>query len=68
MTITTELDELATRAANDPSLSDSGLDRVIISVIEKTRQQWVAMSDEYLPHDPGFITSSSSHAIVRGGG
>jgi len=64
MTMTTELDELATRAANDRSLSNSGLDQVIVSVIQKTRQQWVAMSDENLSHDAS-LDSSRRHLRVR---
>jgi hypothetical protein len=46
--MTIELDELATRAANDPSLSGAGLGRVIFSVIERTRRDWVTMSDQVL--------------------
>lgn len=46
--MTTELDELATRAANDPSLSGAGLERLIFSVIERTRRDWVTMSDQVL--------------------
>lgn len=35
-----ELDELAKRAANDLSLSRTGLDRVIVSVIRRTQRHW----------------------------
>jgi hypothetical protein len=48
MTMTTELDELALRAATDPSLSGTGLDRLIVSVIQQTRRHWTTMSDQYL--------------------
>jgi hypothetical protein len=48
MMTTTELDELATRAANDVSLSSSGLNRLIVSVIQRTRWHWTAMSDQHL--------------------
>ena len=41
----TELDELVIRAANDLSLARSGLDRVLVPVIERTRRAW-AMTPE----------------------
>ena len=46
--MTTELDELATRAANDPSLSSMGVERMIFSAIERTRRDWETMSDQVL--------------------
>jgi hypothetical protein len=49
MATMTELDELAARAANDPSLSGTGLDRVLVSVILRTRRRWAAMSERYVP-------------------
>jgi len=45
--MTTELDELAARAENDPSLSSAGLDKVIVSVILQTRRHWITMPDQY---------------------
>jgi hypothetical protein len=67
MTMTTELDELATRAANDPSLSNSGLDRVIVSVIQQTQQQWAAMSGQYLPHEAVIGVGLGYAALTRDG-
>jgi hypothetical protein len=49
MATTTELDQLAVRAANDPSLSSSGLDRVLIPVILRTRRRWASMSERCIP-------------------
>jgi hypothetical protein len=46
MATMTELDELAVRAANDRSLSGSGLDRVLVSVILRTRRRWASMSEQ----------------------
>lgn len=49
--MTTELDELATRAVNDQSPPGAGLHDVIVSVIEKTRRHWATMSDPHLVPD-----------------
>lgn len=65
--MTTELDELAARAANNPSLSNSDLDRVIASVIQQTRQHWVAMSDQYLPRDAVIGVGVGYAALTRDG-
>ncbi|HEY6722011.1 MAG TPA: hypothetical protein VI363_10275 [Burkholderiales bacterium] len=52
--MTTELDELAALAVNDPSLSRVGLDRLIRSVIDQTRRDWATMSDEHHRHLFGY--------------
>lgn len=42
----TELEELATRASDDPSLSGAELEGLIVSVIQQTRRCWAIMSDQ----------------------
>jgi hypothetical protein len=61
--MTTELDELATRAENDLSLSDTGIERLIVSVIQRTRRCWATMSDQYLPPE-AVIGVGIGHAAV----
>ena len=57
MSTTSELDELAARVAKDPSLPGTGLDHVLISVIQRTRRHWIAMLDpgaNPLPREEGL--------------
>ena len=65
--MTTELDELASRAENDLSLSSTGLDRVIASVIEQTRRHWATMSDQYLAPDALIGVGIGYAALTRNG-
>lgn len=67
MTMTTELDELAVRAENDPSLSGAGLDRVIVSVVQQTRRHWMAMSDQYLSPETAIGVGLAYAALTRDG-
>lgn len=65
--MTTELDELATRAANDPSPSSAGLGRLIFSVIERTRRNWVTMSDQVLAPEAVIGVGIGYAALTRDG-
>jgi hypothetical protein len=65
--MTTELDELATRAVNDQSLSGAGLDHVIRAVIDKTRRHWATMSDEHLAPDALIGVGMGYAALTRDG-
>ena len=65
--MTTELDELATRAANDLSLSDTGLQGLIISVIQRTRRCWVVTSDQHLPPEAVIGVGIGYAALTRDG-
>jgi hypothetical protein len=49
--MTTELDELVTRAANDASIADAGVNQAILKAIETTRRHWLALADEQLALD-----------------
>ena len=65
--MTTELDELATRALNDPGLSSAGLGEVIKSVIDRTRRHWATMSDEHLALDAVIGVGLGYAALTRDG-
>jgi len=65
--MTTELDELAARAANDPALSGTGLEGLIVSVIRRTRQSWVMMSDQYLQPEAVIGVGVGYAALTRDG-
>lgn len=65
--MTTELDELAARARNDPSLSSAGLGEVIKSVIDRTRRHWATMSDEHLALDAVIGVGLGYAALTRDG-
>jgi hypothetical protein len=65
--MTTELDELAALAVNDPSLSRVGLDRLIRSVIDRTRRDWATMSDEHLALDAVIGVGLGYAALTRDG-
>jgi hypothetical protein len=65
--MTTELDELAARALNDPSLSSAGLGEVIKSVIDRTRRNWTTMSDEHLAPDAVIGVGLGYAALTRDG-
>ena len=63
----TELDELAMRAEKDESFSNMELDRVVASVIRKTRQHWAAMSEQYLMPDALIGVGIGYAALTRDG-
>jgi len=65
--MTTELDELAERALNDPNLSSVGLGEVIKSVIDRTRRNWATMSDEHLALDAVIGVGLGYAALTRDG-
>jgi len=65
MATTTELDELAARAASDPSLSASGLDAVLVSVILRTRRRWAAMSERYVPAEGVPARADSTGEAIK---
>jgi hypothetical protein len=65
--MTTELDELATRAVNDQSLSGAGLHHVIVSVIEKTRRHWATMAGQHLAPDAVIGVGAGYAALTRDG-
>ena len=47
----TELDQLVERAANDGSRDGADTGAAILAVMEKTRRNWAAISDQYLLPD-----------------
>lgn len=63
----TELDELAARAMNDASLAGAGLDKVIRSVIDKTRCHWATMSGQRLALDAVIGVGIGYAALTRDG-
>lgn len=63
----TELDELVLRAANDRSIADADLGQVIVSVIEKTRRHWAAISHSYLAPDAAIGVDVGYAALTRDG-
>jgi hypothetical protein len=63
----TELDEWVLRAANDRSVDDADLDRVIVSVIERTRRYWATDSDLYLAPDAVIGVGVGYAALTRDG-
>ncbi|HEY7674732.1 MAG TPA: hypothetical protein VH867_05845 [Burkholderiales bacterium] len=63
----TELDELATRASNDPSLSGTELGGLIVSVIKRTRRYWAIMSDQHLPPEAVIGVGIGYAALTRDG-
>jgi len=65
--MTTELDELAARALNDPDLSSGGLGELIISVIDRTRRHWATMSDEHLALDAVIGVGLGYATLTRDG-
>jgi hypothetical protein len=46
--MTSELDQLVSRAANDSSFADPMLTHAIVKAIETTRRHWKALADERL--------------------
>jgi len=63
--MTTELEELATRAANDRSPAGAELEEVIRSVIEKTRRHWATAAG---PHPASGAAAGDCAALKRSGG
>ena len=63
----TELDELATRASNDPSLSGTELEGLIVSVIQRTRRYWAIVSDQHLPPEAVIGVGIGYAALTRDG-
>ena len=63
----TELDELATRASNDPSLAGTELQGLIVSVIQRTRRCWAMMSDQHLPAEAVIGVGIGYAALTRDG-
>jgi len=49
--MTTELDQLISRAANDASAGDPAVNRAILDAIETTRRHWRALAEESLAPD-----------------
>jgi hypothetical protein len=65
--MTTELDELAALAVNDPTLSPVGLGELIKSVIDRTRRHWATMSDQHLALDAVIGVGLGYAALTRDG-
>lgn len=65
--MTSEMDELVLRATNDRCIDDSDLNRVIVSVIEKTRRYWAAESDKFLDPDAVIGVGLGYAALTRDG-
>src|SRR5882762_373103 len=63
----TELDELAARAVNDPSLSSAGLGELIKSIIDRPRRDWAVMSDEHLAPEAVIGVGLGYAALTRDG-
>jgi hypothetical protein len=63
----TELDELATRASNDLSLSGTELEGLIVSVIQRTRRSWATLSDQHLPPEAVIGVGIGYAALTRDG-
>lgn len=61
--MTTELDQLESRAANDPSATDPVVNQAIIKAIETTRRHWRALTEERLSPD-ALIAVSVGHASL----
>jgi hypothetical protein len=61
--MTTELEQLGSRAANDASVNDPVLSRAIAKAIETTRRQWTAPAEERLSPD-ALIAVSVGHASL----
>lgn len=65
--MTAELDELEALATKDPSLSGTGIEGVIISVVQKTRRCWSTTSDQTLPPEVVIGVGIGYAALTRDG-
>jgi len=64
--LTTEVDELATRAANDQTLAGPGMEQTIKSVIETMRQQWNSTCDKHFPlYVPIAVLTRDGQAVYE---